>query len=74
MKVWLARSAAHFGFALDGDVEAAVRRELAELARARPVGRFKARLVVARDGTLTAEAAPIADSREGGGRKPRHLH
>lgn len=67
----LGRSAAHFGFALDGDVEAALREALAALARTHPSGRHKVRLMLARDGTLTAEAAPIADSRGGGGRRPR---
>ena len=67
----LGRSAAHFGFALDGDVEAAVREALAGLALTNPSGRFKARLTLARDGALTAEAAPISGSREGGGRMPR---
>ncbi len=59
----LARSAAHFGFALD---QAAVQAALAGLARTYSAGRFKARLTCARDGALTAEAAPIA-----GGRMPR---
>ena len=58
----LARSAGHFGFALD---EGALRQRLAGLAEAHPAGRFKARLVLARDGSLTVEAAPLA-----GGRMP----
>ncbi|MDR3639703.1 MAG: aminodeoxychorismate synthase component I [Humidesulfovibrio sp.] len=57
----LARSADFFGFALD---EAAVRLALAELARASATGRFKARLLMRRDGALRVEAAPIAGGRQ----------
>ncbi|MDO9084257.1 MAG: chorismate-binding protein [Humidesulfovibrio sp.] len=56
----LARSAEQFGFALD---EQAVRQALAGLAAAHPSGRHKVRLLVARDGSVTAEAAPIAGGR-----------
>jgi para-aminobenzoate synthetase/4-amino-4-deoxychorismate lyase len=64
----LNRSAAYFGFALD---LAAAREALAALAKTIPPGtarsaRYKARLTCARDGTLTAGAAPI-----GSGRTPR---
>lgn len=56
----LGRSAAHFGFPVDG-VE--VLQALEALARANPEGRHKARLLLARDGSLRAEAAPIARGR-----------
>jgi len=56
----LARSAAYFGFALD---ERAVRLALTALALARSGGRFKARLLVGRDGVVKAEAAAIAGGR-----------
>ncbi|MHC1700414.1 MAG: chorismate-binding protein [Humidesulfovibrio sp.] len=64
----IARSAAHFGFALDEDE---VLRTLDGLARSHAPGdsssgRYKVRLLVARDGALRAEAAAIA-----GGRTPR---
>jgi len=73
----LARSAAHFGFALD---EAAVREALAALALAHGPGapaagaspsgtfsavRYKARLLLARDGSLRTEAAPLARRPQG---------
>ncbi|MDP2847631.1 MAG: aminodeoxychorismate synthase component I [Humidesulfovibrio sp.] len=56
----LRRSAAHFGFPLD---EVEVRRVLEVLAQTHVSGRRKARLLLARDGSLKAEAAPIAGGR-----------
>jgi len=51
-------SARYFGYAYD---EAAVRRVLAGLARAHACGRFKARLLLAPDGEVRAEAQPLTD-------------
>jgi len=56
----LERSAGHFGFALDAQ---AVRLALADLALAQGSGRFKARLLLARSGAFTVEAAPITGGR-----------
>lgn len=56
----LGRSAAHFGFPVDG---VAVLQALEALARANPEGRHKVRLLLARDGSLRAEAAPICGGR-----------
>jgi para-aminobenzoate synthetase/4-amino-4-deoxychorismate lyase len=56
----LGRSSEHFGFPVDG-VE--VLLALEGLARAHPQGRHKVRLLLARNGALKAEAAPIARGR-----------
>jgi para-aminobenzoate synthetase/4-amino-4-deoxychorismate lyase len=56
----LERSAAAFGYVFD---DGEVRRALAGLARAHPHGRFKARLLLARNGHVRAEAAAIAGGR-----------
>lgn len=56
----LGRSSAHFGFPVDG---VAVLLALEGLARANPEGRHKARLLLGRDGSLRAEAAPLAGGR-----------
>ncbi len=56
----LSRSAAALGFPLDA---VSVRRALAELSAAHPRGRFKARLLLARGGELTAAAAAISGGR-----------
>ncbi|HWR02642.1 MAG TPA: aminodeoxychorismate synthase component I [Humidesulfovibrio sp.] len=56
----LGRSAEHFGFPADG---VAVLQALEQLARNNPEGRHKVRLLLARDGGLRAEAAPIARGR-----------
>jgi para-aminobenzoate synthetase / 4-amino-4-deoxychorismate lyase len=56
----LGRSADHFGFPVDG---VALLQALETLARANPEGRHKARLLLGRDGSLRAEAAPIAGGR-----------
>lgn len=56
----LGRSAEHFGFPVDG-VELLLALE--QLARSRPQGRFKARLLLSRSGAFKLEAAPIARGR-----------
>jgi len=56
----LGRSAEHFGFPVDG-VELLLALE--GLARRHPQGRHKVRLLLARSGALTAQAAPIAGGR-----------
>lgn len=60
----LARSAAFFGFPFClSEVQAAVQAALLDQALRHPEGRHKVRLLLSPDGSVSAEAAPIARSR-----------